>query len=80
MDILRILFPLSFSVRELRSLLISVGIYLVIGIVAGVICKIVGIIPILGALVAWLIGAVAGLYVLVGIVLSVLTFLAASKR
>lgn len=74
MDIIKGLFPLSFSLRTLKNFVTAVVIYLVIGVIAGLVCKIVHIIPIIGPFVSWLIGAVCGIYVLVGIVLAILVF------
>ena len=72
---LKSIFSLSFKGTDVSSLIISILLYLGIGVVLGLVCWLVGIIPLIGGLVSWLIGTVGGLYVLVGIVLAVLHFL-----
>lgn len=61
------------SNAELFKMLIQIGIYLVAGLILGVVLGLIGMIPILG-IVCGLIGAIFGLYSLAGIVLSVLVF------
>ncbi len=72
---LRRIFPFALNVTDLKSLLISVAIHLIIGVVGGVLVKIISIVPLIGTIVAWLLGLIFGLYVLIGLVLAVLTFL-----
>lgn len=74
MDQLKRLFPFSFSGNAVRDLVVAIIVYLVIGVVAGIICWVIGIIPLIGGFVAWLLRALSGLYVLVGLVLSVLHY------
>jgi hypothetical protein len=75
MDILKKFFPFSFGVKtkEINSLIAGILIYVVIGIVIGVLAALLGNIPVLGVLM----GITAGLaetYCTGGIVLSVLKF------
>lgn len=67
---------LSFaSNAELFTMLAKIAIYLVVGIVVGAILGVIGaILPIL-AFVWWVIGVVAELYIVIGIVLVVLDYL-----
>ncbi len=82
MDILKKLFPLSFKkMSEVKELIIAIVVYLVVAILAGVAIflatLIVGWIPVVGALVGWLLGIVGSLidlYALVGIVLVILVY------
>ena len=72
-------FPAALGATNSSSLMKAIILYLVVGIVGGVICKIIGIMPIIGWLVAALLGLVIGLYVLIGLVLSILTYIAVTK-
>ena len=82
MDILKKLFPLSFKkMSEVKELIIAIVIYLVVAILAGVAIflatLIVGWIPVVGALIGWLLGIVGSLidlYALAGIVIAILTY------
>lgn len=74
MDKLKALFPVSFAAKDTRSLLISILLYLGFGIVAGIACKLLAILPLIGGFLSWIVGLVSGLYVLVGLVLTVLYF------
>ncbi len=67
---------LSFaSNAELFTMLAKIAIYLVIGVVVGAILGVIGaILPIL-AFVWWVVGVIAELYIVVGIVLVVLDYL-----
>ena len=76
---LKQLFPAALRATNSSNLIKAIIFYLVIGVVGGVICKIVGIIPIIGWLVAGILGLVVGLFVLAGIVLSILTFISINK-
>lgn len=68
-------FPVSFMAKNSRSLIISVLLYLAFGVLIGLACKVLSIIPLIGGLIAWILGVVCGLYVLVGLVLTVLFYL-----
>lgn len=74
MDALKKIFPLSFKyTKDVASLIIGILIYLVMGIVGGVVIGIAGLIPIVG-LVCGIVGGLLDLYVLAGIVIQVLVF------
>jgi len=82
MDIMKLLktyFPLSFDTKDIVTLLIKVAVYLVAGVIVGLVCAVIGFIPILGPIVGWVVGTVAGLYILGGIVLAILDFLKVLK-
>lgn len=73
MDLLKKYFPWSFKAIEVKDLVISIIIYIVIGVVGGLIISLLSWIPIIG----WLLGLVGGLldlYTLIGIILAVLVF------
>ena len=82
MDFLKKFFPLSWKyTKDVANLIIGIIIYIVVGIVVGALITlstfIVGWIPVIGLIIAWVLGIVSsliGLYVLVGIVLQVLVF------
>ncbi len=76
---LRRIFPFALNVTDLRSLLISIAIHLIIGMVGGVLVKIISIVPLIGTIVAWLLGLVFGLYVVIGLILAVLTYLSRKR-
>lgn len=79
MDMVKKYFPFSFGLEDVKKLVISILIYVVIGVVSGVACTILGIVPLLGGITAWVVGTVAGIYTTVGIVLAVLSFLKVIK-
>lgn len=72
-------FPAALMSTNSNAFIKAVVFYLVIGIVFGVICRVVGIIPIIGWLVAGIIGLVVGLYVLCGLVFSILIYVNSKK-
>ncbi len=82
MQTLKNLFPLSWKyTKDVASLVIGILIYLVVGLIAGAVIALsgllVGWIPLLGALlvvVLSLVGGIVDLYVLAGIVIQVLVF------
>ena len=75
MDLLKQLFPLSFGKKEdVTGLVVNLIIYLVVGLVASLAIAILSHTPLVGFLIGML-GGLVDLYVLVGIVLSVLDFL-----
>ena len=80
MSALKNIFPLSFTANDTKSFLTAIVIYLVIGIAAGVISKIVRIIPLIGGLISWVIGLAAGLYVLAGLIVTILVFTGSIKE
>ena len=81
METLKKIFPLSFKRTDTAgNLIVGILLYLVVGIVAGVVIAVAGLltgIPVLGALLAIvlrLIGGLVDLYVLAGIVIQILVF------
>ena len=74
MDKLKALFPVSFAAKDTRSLLISILLYLGVGVVAGFACRLLRILPLIGGFLSWIVGTVCGLYVLIGLVLTVLYY------
>ena len=80
MSALKNIFPLSFTANDTKSFLTAIVIYLVIGIAAGIISKIVLIIPLIGGLISWVIGLAAGLYVLAGLIVTILVFTGSIKE
>ncbi len=74
MENLKKFWPFSFRGEDVASMIVSIVIYAVIGIVSGAACKIISLLP-LGDIPAGLIGSLVGVYTLVGIVLAVLNFL-----
>ncbi len=75
-------FPYSYKAKSIGGLITSILFYIVIGLVAGVAIwlatLLTGWIPVIGAIVGWLLGIVASIvevYNVVGIVLAVLVFL-----
>ena len=74
MDTLKKLFPLSFKEGDVKSLIITIVIYIVVAAVAGLVLGLLGRIPLIGwifRLVGWLIDV----YCTVGVVLAILKFL-----
>ena len=47
--------------------------------IGGVLVKIISIVPLIGTIVAWLLGLIFGLYVVIGLVLAVLTYLSRKR-
>ena len=75
MDTLKTLFFFSFlPKKDAVALAINILIYLVIGALVGLVIGLVDWLPLVGWVVS-LVGAVIGLYILTGIVLSVLDYL-----
>ena len=81
METLKKIFPLSFKRTDTAgNLIVGILLYLVVGIVAGAVIAVAGLltgIPVVGALLAIvlrLIGGLVDLYVLAGIVIQILVF------
>ena len=82
METLKKFFPLSWKyTKDVANLIIGIIIYLVVGLLAGVVIAlsglIVGWIPVVGGLVGVVLGLIGGLvdiYVLAGIVIQILVF------
>lgn len=76
MDLLKKVFPFSFKANDVASLVVTIIIYLVAGLVIGFALGLVGWIIPLGLIdmVLGLIGSIVELYILAGIVIAVLVF------
>ena len=82
MATLKKFFPLSFKyTADVASLIVGILIYIVLGIIAGALVALAtfltGWIPVLGPVIAWLLGIVSslfGVYNLAGIVILILAF------
>lgn len=73
MDLLKKLFPFSFVAKDVQPLVISIIVYLVADIVLGVLIGLLASLPIIGVIFT-IVGSLLGLYVTVGLVLTVLYF------
>lgn len=73
MDTLKKLFPFSFGVKDVATLVIKILVYIVAGAVIGFVLSILGKIPVVGLLTG-LVGALIEIYILAGIVIAVLDF------
>lgn len=78
MELLKKYFPFAFKATELTPFIISLVIYVLIDVVCGVVIGLLAKLPIIGIIFS-LLGAVIGLYALVGIVLSILVFVKVVK-
>ena len=82
METLKKFFPLSFKyTKDVASLVIGILIYILLGIVAGALVALATFltvwIPVVGPVIAWLLGIVSsvfGIYNLAGIVILILAF------
>jgi len=82
MSTLKKFFPYSFGADSVASLVIKIIIYLCIPTILGIVTAIIGIVPIIGWIIAWVLGAISGLvglYCLAGIVILVLDYLKVLK-
>ncbi len=87
MDILKKLFPLSWKyANDVANVVVGAILYVVAGIIAGAVIwlagAITGWIPLLGALVGWVLGIIGSLfevYVIAGIVVLILVYLKVIK-
>lgn len=73
MDMLKKYFPFAFKATDLNPFIISLVIYVLIDIVCGAVIGLLASLPIIGIIFS-VIGALVGVYALVGIVLSILVF------
>ena len=73
MDMLKKFFPDAFRSKDINSFIVTLLIYGVGSILAGFVLGLLAKIPLVGFVFS-LIGAVVGLYALVGIVLAILVF------
>ena len=74
MDIFKKIFHFSFNSKDVTNLIIALIFYIIVCGICGAIIGFLAKIPILG-IVFSLLGSVLGIYSLIGIVLSVLTFI-----
>jgi hypothetical protein len=74
MDMIKAYFPFSFDTKDVRTLLIKIAVYIVLELIVGLVCGLIGLIPLVGGIIGWLIGGVVGLYCLAGIVFAVLDY------
>lgn len=73
MDTLKKLFPFSFGVKDVATLIIKILIYIVVGAVIGFVLSLIGKIPVIG-LITGLVGALIEIYLLAAIVIAILDF------
>ena len=74
MDIIKKIFPFSFvAKKDIVALIINIVIYIIAGIVVGAVLGLLGKIPVVDVIVS-IVGGVAGLYSLCGIVFSCLDY------
>lgn len=78
MDTLKKFFPHAFKANELKEFIIALVIYVLIDVVCGFVIGLLANIPLIGMLFS-ILGAVVGLYALVGVVLSILVFVKVVK-
>lgn len=71
---MKALFPVSAMATNLVGMIISILLYLGVGALVGWVCKALGGIWVIGMLVE-MVGAVIGVYIIAGIIVSVITFL-----
>lgn len=82
MDALKKFFPLSFKFsKDVANLIVGIIVYLIVGVLVGALITISTFltvwIPVVGAIIAWVLGIVSsliGIYVLAGIVIQLLAF------
>lgn len=74
MDMIKAYFPFSFDTKDVKTLLIKIAVYIVLELIVGLVCGLIGLIPLIGGIIGWLIGGVVGLYCLAGIVFAVLDY------
>ena len=73
MDILKKILPNAFKANDLKAFITALVIYVLIDVVCGFVIGLLAKLPIIGIIFS-IVGAVVGLYTLVGIVLSILVF------
>ena len=78
MDTIKKLFPGAFKAKDIKSLIIAILIYIVVGAVAGFVIGLLSAIPLLG-LIFRILGTLVELYVLLGVIFSVLVFVGVLK-
>lgn len=78
MDILKKFFPNAFKATETTPFIVALIIYVLIDVVCGAVIGFLATIPLIGIIFS-LVGAVVGLYALIGIILSILVFVKVIK-
>ncbi len=78
MDQLKKIFPSAFKATDLTPFIIALVIYVLIDVICGFVIGLLAKLPIIG-IVFSLLGAVVGLYALIGVVLSILVFVKVLK-
>jgi hypothetical protein len=75
MDILKLVFPFSFKVKEknVTDLVVTLIIYVVLAVVGGLLLGLLSWLPILGVIFI-ILGSLLDLYALIGIALAILNF------
>ena len=79
MDMIKTIFPYSFGAKDLKALAIKIVVYLVVGAIVGLLCGVIGLIPLLGPIIAWAVGGIVSIYSLAGIVIAVLDYMKVLK-
>ena len=79
MDLLKKYFPYSFGAADIVSLVIKILVYIIAGVLIGLVCKVISLVPFIGPIIAWVVGTVLEIYVLAGIVIAVLDYLKVLK-
>ena len=78
MESIKKFFPIAFKATELKPFIISIVVFCLIDLVCGFVIGLLAKIPLIGILFS-ILGAVIGLYALIGIVLSILVFVKVVK-
>lgn len=73
MDTIKKFWPHAFKAVDVKSLIITILLYIVADVICGAVIGLLGKIPLLGILFS-LVGAVLGIYFFVGIVFALLSF------
>lgn len=79
MDILKKFWPTAFKSDEKNNFITAIVVYAIILVVGVVSSFLLGLIPVVGGLLAWLVGTVLDLYGTAGIVFSILKFVKVFK-
>ena len=79
MDMLKKYFPYSFGAKELKDLIIKIIVYVVAGVVIGTVASVIGLIPLIGGILVWIIGTVANIYTTAGWIVAILDYLKVLK-
>ena len=79
MDILKKFWPTAFKSDEKNNFITAIVVYAIILVVGVVSSLLLGLIPVVGGLLAWLVGTVLDFYGTAGIVFSILKFVKVFK-